>query len=70
MRPCASCADSHLGGMPRPAQVSDGLALLRYLGSTFMPFWPEGLAGAFLAAADTPAFSRTMRAVPNSSSTL
>ena len=55
--------------MPRPAQVSAGLAGLRYLGSTLLPFWADLRAVVFFAAG-TPVFSRTMRAVPNSSSTL
>ena len=56
--------------MPRPAQVSAGLAGLRYLGSTLLPFWADLRAVDFFAAAGAPAFSRGARAVPNSSSTV
>ena len=35
--PRASSAESHLGGMPRPAQVWEVSAGLRYFGGTLVP---------------------------------
>src|SRR5690606_2446953 len=47
--PLASSAESHLGGMPRPAQVLDGSLGWRYFGGTLRPFCVDLRAGAFAA---------------------